>query len=146
MITWWPKTGLNKLETRKYRKHTHGSDCDGCNDRLDEVHVLLQSFFYQLKDVYEDAHISHGFRDIADQNAAFASGASKLQWPNSKHNKLPSEAIDIFQINENGKAVFDPRFCHEAYKLSIKLGFKFRWGGQFKTLGDFGHFELVMDS
>lgn len=126
----------------KYPKHTQGSECEGCNERLKQAHVLLQSFFYQLKEISEDVHVSHVFRDEADQNAAFESGASKLKWPNSKHNRIPAEAIDIFQIDSKGKAVFDPRFCHEAYKLSLRLGFDFRWGGQFKTLGDYGHFEI----
>lgn len=110
---------------------------------MNDAHILLQSFFYQLKDVYEDVHVSHVFRDEEDQNAAFESGASKLKWPNSKHNMIPAEAIDIFQIDSRGKAVFDPGFCNEAYRLSKRLGFDFRWGGQFKSLGDYGHFEIL---
>ena len=36
-----------------------------------------------------------GYRSKADQDAAFKEGASKLRWPNSKHNRFPSEAVDI---------------------------------------------------
>ena len=43
----------------------------------------------------KDHSIIKGHRPKIEQNAAFASGASKLQWPNGKHNKNPSLAIDI---------------------------------------------------
>lgn len=36
-----------------------------------------------------------GHRDEHKQNAAFASGASTKQWPDGKHNTLPSEAVDV---------------------------------------------------
>lgn len=35
-----------------------------------------------------------GFRPENEQNMAFAAGASKLRWPNSKHNRKPSPAVD----------------------------------------------------
>jgi peptidoglycan L-alanyl-D-glutamate endopeptidase CwlK len=36
-----------------------------------------------------------GFRNMADQNEAFATGRSKLQYPESRHNKNPSYAVDV---------------------------------------------------
>jgi peptidoglycan L-alanyl-D-glutamate endopeptidase CwlK len=41
-----------------------------------------------------DITIICGFRGQKEQNEAFERGASKLQWPNSKHNQLPSRAVD----------------------------------------------------
>jgi len=41
-----------------------------------------------------DITIICGMRDKAAQDAAFSGGFSKVQFPNSRHNKLPSKAVD----------------------------------------------------
>jgi peptidoglycan L-alanyl-D-glutamate endopeptidase CwlK len=61
--------------------------------RLKETHPDLQKIFNELI-LWVDAVIFCGHRGEADQNKAFADGASKLQWPNSKHNSVPSMAVD----------------------------------------------------
>lgn len=93
-------------------------------------------------------HVSWAFRDQKFQDAALASGASHLKWPTSKHNHQEngapcSLALDVFQINEDGMAVFDPIFCARLNAASVVAGYKLRWGGEFKSLGDAGHFELI---
>lgn len=125
-----------------YPKHTQGQECEGCNERMKEAHVMLQSFFSQLKDKYNDVHVSCVYRNKEDQDKAFLLGGSKLRYPHSKHNKVPSEAIDIFQINENGKAIFNREFLAMAFDFSKEIGLDLRWGGKFKSLGDFCHYEL----
>lgn len=42
-----------------------------------------------------DITVLCGFRGKTDQDDAYARGASKLQWPRSKHNSMPSLAVDI---------------------------------------------------
>jgi peptidoglycan L-alanyl-D-glutamate endopeptidase CwlK len=42
-----------------------------------------------------DLTVLCGHRGEADQEAAFKAGASKLHWPNSKHNSTPSLAVDL---------------------------------------------------
>lgn len=42
-----------------------------------------------------DLTVLCGFRGEKEQNEAYAKKASKLQWPNSKHNVLPSNAVDM---------------------------------------------------
>ena len=42
-----------------------------------------------------DFTVTCGHRTKSDQDAAFASGVSKLKWPDSKHNFIPSLAVDI---------------------------------------------------
>lgn len=41
-----------------------------------------------------DHSIIKGHRNREEQNAAFAGGYSKLQWPHGNHNALPSLALD----------------------------------------------------
>jgi hypothetical protein len=91
-----------------------------------------------------------GHRGKQEQNDAFERGASKLRWPQSKHNKTPSLAVDIapFPIDwdnlerfrEMARVIMD-----EANKAGIKL----RWGGDFNMNGkpddkfiDMPHFEI----
>lgn len=56
-----------------------------------------------------DITVLCGFRDKAAQQKAFADGASKLQWPNSKHNRQPAQAVDIapYPIDWKDVAAFD---------------------------------------
>lgn len=43
----------------------------------------------------KDHSIIKGHRGKLEQNAAFADGKSKLEWPRGKHNGRPSSAIDV---------------------------------------------------
>lgn len=45
--------------------------------------------------IAKDHSVLKGHRPEAEQNAAFASGASQLPWPKGKHNGVPSKAIDV---------------------------------------------------
>lgn len=42
-----------------------------------------------------DCTIRQGYRDERTQNRYFKKGTSKVKYPDSKHNKMPSEAIDL---------------------------------------------------
>jgi len=64
-----------------------------------EIQLLFKRVLY-----YIDYTVACGFRGEEDQDKAFADGFSKVKWPNSKHNKLPSEAIDIYPY-VNGRMV-----------------------------------------
>lgn len=37
-------------------------------------------------------------RGVEEQNKAFAEGKSKVKFPNSKHNKMPSLAVDVVPL------------------------------------------------
>ena len=92
-----------------------------------------------------------GHRGKEEQNDAYERGASKLQWPQSKHNRTPSLAVDIapFPIDWDNLERFRALaaiIMDEAAKLNIKL----RWGGDFNMNGkpddkfvDMPHFELT---
>ena len=97
-----------------------------------------------------------GFRGRADQTAAFESGASRVQWPNGKHNRRPSLAFDFRPYPFDPKlkdwsdvARFGRVFGHieaAARRLQIPI----RWGGDFDQDErsnddgwDWGHVELL---
>lgn len=127
----------------------HSSDptCALCEQKLTQAHPDLVKWFHDLKGRHPNVHISWSYRDEASQNQAFSEGASKLKYPLSAHNHTVegqphSLALDIFQINDAGRAVFDPVFCAKVNHESCSLGYALKWGGQWKSLGDNDHFEI----
>lgn len=91
-----------------------------------------------------DFAIICGYRNEKDQNAAFKKGKTALVYPNSKHNKMPSLAIDIapYPINWQDLTRFKILACHikiVAYKLDIPI----QWGGDWKLIKDYPHYELI---
>lgn len=128
-------------------------ECPGCIKKLLFCDPFWTEWFSNVKAIWPTAHIAWGFRGQADQDADFAAGKSKLKWPNSKHNfmlrddKPNSLALDIFEINpDNGKAVFDSKWCAEVYHWSLSKGYPVQWGGLFETLKDMDHFEIAQTS
>jgi hypothetical protein len=90
-------------------------------------------------------YVTCGHRNKADQDAAVKGGFSKTPFPTSKHNSLPSKAVDLAPMSpidwknieafkELGKQVKE-----KAQELNIKI----RWGGDFTSFKDYPHFELV---
>lgn len=63
-------------------------------DRLRTCQPLLQDLFRAVLPVMNHSIIC-GHRGQGAQEQAFISGKSMLQWPRSKHNKTPSEAVDV---------------------------------------------------
>lgn len=125
-----------------FKHHNRDPQCPGCEDRLIQGHPEIVRFFNFFKEKTPDLHCSWVYRDKEMQDEAYASGKSRAHFPNSKHNLEPSQAVDIFQIDEDGKAVFSKEFCESIHNEAIENGFNVRWGGDFKSLGDYGHFEL----
>lgn len=88
-----------------------------------------------------DITVLCGFRGEKEQNEAYAKKASKLQWPNSKHNKLPSLAVDMAPYPIDWSVAGLPAFrALRKYTLSVaeRLGIKIRiisW--------DWPHYELI---
>ena len=89
----------------------------------------------------KDITILCGFRGEKEQNEAFDNGTSTLRWPNSKHNSLPSRAVDAapYPIDWTDTKAFD---ALRRYVLEVadRLGVRLRiidW--------DLPHFELAQE-
>ncbi|MDX9730213.1 MAG: hypothetical protein RBT63_00445 [Bdellovibrionales bacterium] len=118
---------------------------------LATCHEDLQRLFCEVVVKY-DCTILEGHRGEAEQNAAFDRGDSKLQWPDGKHNKAPSLAVDVAPYPIDWKDL--KRFAHFAGYVQAtadRLGIKIRWGGDWNgdrnltndRFLDMVHFELV---
>lgn len=93
-----------------------------------------------------------GHRNQVDQDEAYKTGHSKLAWPHSKHNSLPSRAIDMcpepYDPQNKMKIIYASGIVMGSAQ---KLGISLRWGGDFsmnfdpsdEKFQDLFHFELV---
>jgi len=61
--------------------------------RLETCHRDLRILFAHVIQDF-DCTIVCGHRDKPEQDKAFAEGKSKLKYPQSKHNNIPSRAVD----------------------------------------------------
>ncbi len=131
--------------------HSNESDevCYLCLDKLQTAHVALQEWFKRKKAKYPNIHVSWAYRDAEDQMKAFLAGTSRLQYPDSPHNKLnqltqkpESLALDVFQIDEDGIGRFSPKFYLLLNAENEMDNEPILWGGKFKTLGDYDHYQL----
>jgi len=93
-----------------------------------------------------------GHRNKIEQDAAFIKKASKLQWPKSKHNSLPSLAVDIAPYPINWKNESDFYYLGGFVKaLAITMNIDIRWGGDWnrnhkpsdEKFRDLVHFEII---
>ena len=130
---------------------------DRSQQNLRECHKDLQRIFNEvIKD--HDCSVIEGHRPETEQNKAFHAGKSKLEYPESKHNKQPAMATDAlpYPIDWNDR---DRMYAFGGYVKGIadrlwaegEITHRIRWGGdwdsdwQFKdqTFHDLPHFELV---
>lgn len=107
-----------------------------CDERLQRVaHEAIKHF---------DFTVICGHRGEAEQNAAYSRGASKLRFPASKHNSLPSLAMDCTPV---------PLDWHDigAFQKMVKVmkeaaevvGVKLTFGADWPKLRDFPHVEVA---
>lgn len=111
----------------------------------------LQSILNEVIKHY-DFSILCGHRGQKEQDKAYATGHSKVRWPNSKHNTLPSKAVDIapYPIDWSDEVRF-ARLMGHVERVAYEQGYKVRLGLDFSGDGrsvderflDFPHVELV---
>lgn len=121
----------------------------------DTLDPQLQVLVTRLRDEVGDISLVSGHRDIQEQNALFAAGASTKRWPDSKHNKSPSKAVDLQPYPYPD---YEPKLwgalgyiAGRAFAIAAEEGFRIRWGGDWNSNGDLTdqkfddlfHLELV---
>lgn len=104
--------------------------------------------------------VAVGHRNEEAQNEAFRTGKSQLRWPHSRHNRFPSQAVDLAPLQWSAeKGVFIDWNDRESFTLlagammatARALGVRVRWGGDWnqnyvtkdERFRDYPHFELV---
>lgn len=130
--------------------------------RLNTCHPDLQLIFHTVLPLI-DHSIFCGHRDQLSQHYAFKTKKSKLDWPDSKHNRTPSMAVDAgpyFKELKNTDwddylafALFAGHVMAVAKMLFIdgSISHQLIWGGDWnsnnrnndQTFNDLPHFELT---
>ena len=118
--------------------------------KLAECDERIQRVFNRVIETIDNT-ILVGYRDEETQEEMYDQGRSQLQYPNSKHNKLPSQAIDVapYPIDWNDRERFT-LFAGFVLGTAEEMGIKLRWGGDWdrdwetadNSFDDLVHFEL----
>ncbi len=123
-------------------------------ERLNTCHPDLIKVFKEVIKYY-DCTVTCGYRGEEDQNKAFDEGRSKAKYPKGKHNKLPSNAVDVYPYPidfENYDRL--SHFAGFVIAIAKTMGINLRWGRDWHnefytkrndstTFKDYPHFELI---
>ncbi len=121
--------------------------------RLDTCHPILQELCEEAIK-YIDFSILCGYRTKEEQDKAVAAKASKVEFPNSKHNHLPSIAVDIAPYPINWEDTTRFAYLMGVIKgIAMAKGIKIRTGNDWDCDGDitdhkfmdWPHVELILD-
>lgn len=123
--------------------------------RLDTCHpaiVLLVERVFASGLLPMDIAVLCGHRGQVEQDAAFKARRSKLRWPKSKHNQIPSLAVDIVPWVGKGLSWEWPDYHLIAPVIKAEWarmeaegltdGRSLTWGGDWKGFPDGPHWEL----
>lgn len=117
---------------------------------LETCHEDLQMIMREVIKYYDFA-ITCGNRNEIDQNKAFESGVSKVKFPDSDHNTLPSLAIDVVpcpidwkDIQRFGEFIrFIQGFTLGRFNIKLQSGLD--WNGDWRKnerFYDYPHLKL----
>lgn len=124
--------------------------------KLSTCHADLQVLFYEVIKRF-DCQILEGYRNEADQEKDFNHGTTTLHYPYGKHNRQPSNAVDVAPFPLDWKNIkrfywFAGYVMGLAQKLKDegKMTHSIRYGGDWdgdkdiddEKLRDLVHFEL----
>ena len=85
-----------------------------------------------------DISIIDGHRGQATQDRYFAEGVSKVEFPNSKHNRTPSDAADVQPSPYVEETLREDLTMIAGIAIGVgrMLGYDIRWGGDWDQDGE----------
>jgi hypothetical protein len=120
-------------------------------NNLAQAHPLLQELFNEVVKGF-DCSVLCGFRGQVEQDEAYSAGKTTLKFPDSKHNKSPSQAVDVapYPIDWADRDRFH-YFAGYVKGIAARLGIQITWGGDWdndtqtkdNNFDDLPHFELI---
>ena len=119
-------------------------------ERLSTCESNLQKVFNEvIKHV--DCSVLEGHREKDRQNKLFEEGKTKVKYPNGRHNRQPSSAVDVTPYPVDWKdRERQTLFAGFVIGVASQMGINLRWGGDWdqdfqvvdNRFDDFPHFEL----
>ena len=114
-----------------------------CDDRLQKI------FNEVIKHV--DCSVLEGHRSKDRQNKLYEEEKTKVKYPDGRHNRQPSSAVDVTPYPVDWKdRERQTLFAGFVIGVASQMGIKLRWGGDWdqdfqvidNRFDDFPHFEL----
>jgi len=119
-------------------------------ERLNTCDNKLQKVFNEvIKHV--DCSVLEGHREKDRQNKLFKEGKTKVKYPDGRHNRQPSSAVDVTPYPVDWKdRERQTLFAGFVIGVASQMGINLRWGGDWdqdfqvvdNRFDDFPHFEL----
>ena len=119
-------------------------------ERLSTCDSKLQKVFNEvIKHV--DCSVLEGHREKDRQNKLFEEGKTKVKYPDGRHNRQPSSAVDVTPYPVDWKdRERQTLFAGFVIGVASQMGINLRWGGDWdqdfqvvdNRFDDFPHFEL----
>ena len=119
-------------------------------ENLNTCDSRLQKIFNEvIKHV--DCSVLEGHREKDRQNKLFEEGKTKVKYPNGRHNRQPSSAVDVTPYPVDWKdRERQTLFAGFVIGVASQMGINLRWGGDWdqdfqvvdNRFDDFPHFEL----
>lgn len=120
-------------------------------ENLSQCHPDLQRLFNDVIQHF-DCSVICGHRGMEEQEEAFRTGKSKAHFGESKHNHMPSMAVDVvpYPLDWDDRERFG-LLAGFVKGRAISLGINIRWGGDWdqdnqmrdETFLDMPHYELI---
>lgn len=114
--------------------------------RLDTCHPDIQIVVLKAIEISPiDFGVACGERNKKDQNKAFDEKKSRIKWPNGKHNKSPSLAVDLYAYVDSQASWNESHLSMLAgviLSVANNLGINLKWGGHWKKFIDMPHYEI----
>lgn len=123
-------------------RHTKDPVCPLCQEKMALAHPTLQEWWKKIKAEFPDAHVSWTFRDKEMQELFFEDGRTRCRWPNSKHNRKPAEAMDLFQLRPDGMAAWQRAYFVKIAEWLKAQNCPLQWSGTWTTFREYDHFEI----
>lgn len=107
--------------------------------------LLVELMLNAIRTSEDDITVICGTRSNEAQQEAYENGKSLLKPGKSKHNKIPSEAVDIapYPIKWDNIRAFEKLGKH-VKECADSLNITIKWGGDWSMLKDYVHFELKL--
>lgn len=111
---------------------------------LATAHPDLQKVFRKVAET-EAIEIICGHRPKEEQDRAYREGHSRERWPNSRHNSMPSQAVDVcpLPIDFENLEPFK-RLAKRVKEIAALMGVPLDWGGEcWPHFRDYPHYQLA---
>lgn len=108
-----------------------------------QIHPDLQRLFDKVLQI-QDISLVSGYRDKDEQNRLYEEGYSKLQFPRSHHNKLPSLAVDVqpYPLEDPNDPEPFKDLAVVVKEVAEEEEVDVTWGGDWISFKDYYHWQL----